>query len=78
MIAEDVAAATADTTWSVGDGDLIEEVISGNRESHIHDNDRAAAETEKKVPAKNQKTKPVLNKVFGHDQKAIELSLIHI
>ena len=24
------------------------------------------------MPAKNQKTKPVLNKVFGHDQKAIE------
>ena len=72
LIADDVAAATSDTTWSVGDGDLIEEVISGNRESHIHDNDRAAVETEKKVPAKNQKTKPVLNKVFGHDQKAIE------
>ena len=43
LIAEDVAAAMSDTTWSIGDGDLIEEVIRGNRETHILDNDRAAA-----------------------------------
>ena len=72
LIADDVAAATPDTTWSAGDSDLVAEVISGNREFHIHDNDKAANETEKKVPAKNQKTKSVLNKVFGHDQNAIE------
>ena len=72
LIAEDVAAEMSDTTWASIDGDLIEEVISGNREAHVLDSDRAAAEPEKKVPAKNQKTEPVLNKVFGHDQNAIE------
>ena len=71
-VRENDVAATSDTTWSAGDSDLVAEVISGNREFHIHDNDKAANETEKKVPAKNQKTKPVLNKVSGHDQNAIE------
>ena len=72
LIAEDIAAATSDTPWSAEDLNLVAEVIGGNRELHNLDSDRAATKTEKKVPAKKKKTKSVLNKVFGHDQSAIE------
>ena len=72
LIAEDIAAATSDTPWSADDLNLVTEVIGGNRETHNLDNDKAATKTEKKVPDKKKKTKSFINKVFGHNQNAIE------
>ena len=49
------------------------EILRNNRVDHVLENDRAATEPEKEVKAKNpQRTEGTLNKVFGHDQTAIE------
>ena len=58
LIAEDIAAATSETSWSAGDIDLVTEVISTNRESHNHDNDKIGIKSETKKPDKKKGTNP--------------------
>ena len=72
LIAEDIAAATSETTWSADDLDLVTEVICTNRENHNLDNDKTGIKSETKKPDKKKGTKSYINKVFGHDQNAIE------
>ena len=72
LIAEDIAAEMSDTTWAANP-DLMAEILRDNRVDHVLESDRAATEPEKEVKAKNpQRTEGTLNKVFGHDQTAIE------
>ena len=72
LIAEDIAAATSETPWSADDIDLVTEVICTNRENHNLDNDKTGIKSETKEPDKKKGTKSYINKVFGHDQNAIE------
>ena len=71
MIAEDIATATSEIPWSTDELNLVKSVMVSNRDSHNHDNDKKLIKSETEEPDK-KKPEPFINKVFGHDQSAIE------